>query len=454
MRSVQLHCVSLSSGWCRQAFGPMHRPSGTSSERVGEYALREIIGAGSFGQVFLGVHVKQQTRVAIKALPKFANDRHTIARVSNEVSNMEKAHVGCPFILRLYEVLLDRSKIYLVVEYAGGGELFKACFKMRSEPDTDVGTSSREQRARRYFQQLVIGLHWCHQQGVVHRDLKPQNLLLSLDGVLKIADFGLAAGFNPDEQPHARSLRHTICGSPLYMAPEMLALRSGESYNAIPTDVWGCGAVLHAMLLGEPPFPANSFSELTFLASHSNAHLRLPDRMSRALQALMRSLLHSDPKVRFTLPQVAQHPWFQTSLRDTLARTPGFIPPEDMMPIGGIRPSSQSAGVALPTATACGTAPRRTSPLVVVLKTPSSMARLVAKFQPRPRHRVSPRPDPIGFSGARVQADPEAVHKGRDDAEGDKSGDLKQRQTSASPSSCEQAPTATGQSRRLKRWFG
>jgi serine/threonine-protein kinase Chk1 len=178
-------------------------------------------------------------------------------------------------------------------------------------------------------------LHWCHQRGVAHRDVKPQNLLLSHTGVLKIADFGLAASFNPDPalRVSACSLRQTMCGSPLYMAPEMLSLRSGASYNALATDTWGCGAVLYTMLFGEPPFPASSFSELVNLASRPQVHLRLPDTLPRELSALIRAMLRLDPKQRYTLPQVARSSWFQQGLAATLSNTPEFRPPDGMGPV-------------------------------------------------------------------------------------------------------------------------
>lgn len=143
-------------------------------------------------------------------------------------------------------------------------------FKPASDPASGVGTPARTERARAYFQQLLLGVHWCHTLGVAHRDLKPQNLLLGHEGGLKIADFGLAASFNPD--PHrddggSRGLRRTMCGSPLYMAPELLCLRDGNSYDALATDAWSCGAVLYAMLIGAPPFAATSYQELVRMAS-------------------------------------------------------------------------------------------------------------------------------------------------------------------------------------------
>ena len=310
---------------------------GTRTERVADYILQDVLGTGSFGQVVLGVHHKSQERVAIKVLPKDNTDENAVRRISGEVSTMEKVGAGCPFIVQLYEVLVGRHHIYLVVEYAAGGELFKSMFKPENElGPRDIGTPEREQRARAYFQQLVIGLHWCHKHGVAHRDLKPQNLLLSMNGVLKIADFGLAASFNPDPglRVSSRIIIQTMCVSPLYMAPEMLCLRNGGSYNAIATDTWGCGSVLYAMLMGRPPFPASTFNELVGLASRPHIHLRLPEHVPRGLAALIRSMLRVDPKQRYNLLQVAQSPWFQLGLAATLSKTPNFRPPEGMAPVG------------------------------------------------------------------------------------------------------------------------
>lgn len=319
---------------------------GKRTEQVADYVLtEEVLGTGSFGQVVLARHRKSKELVAIKVLTR-DNDENTVRRISGEVSTMEKVGAGCPFIVQLYEVLVGHNHIYLVVEFAAGGELFKAMFKPEtlvqghvqageSSSVCDIGSPKREKRARKYFQQLVIGLYWCHKHGVAHRDLKPQNLLLSLDGMLKIADFGLAASFNPDPAVHVstRVMRQTMCGSPLYMAPEMLQLRHGATYNAILTDTWGCGACLYAMLLGRPPFPAASFNELVSLASRPNVNLHLPAHLPKDLVVLMRAMLRLDPRQRHSLQQVAQSPWFQEDFAEMLARTPSFVPPEGLRPI-------------------------------------------------------------------------------------------------------------------------
>ena len=315
--------------------------AGETPDRIGDFDVHGVLGSGSFGEVYLGIHKSSRQKVAIKALAKrgkgdATSENSVISRISSEVSTMEKIGGGCPFIVRLYEVLLSQRVIYLVVEYAARGELFKCCFKPLDDVTTDVGHPAREQRARHYFQQLVIGLDWCHQQGVAHRDVKPQNLLVSASGVLKIADFGLAASFNPDPSMKlpSRSLRQTMCGSPLYMAPEMLHLQPGRQYNSIATDAWGCGAVLYAMMFGCPPFPAATFAELIVLAAKPQLNLRLPDNLSGALSGLIRCLLNADPNERYTLPQVAQDEWFQNGLQKTLSeRAPGFVPPACMQPM-------------------------------------------------------------------------------------------------------------------------
>ena len=337
------------------------------ADRVGEYTLSETLGVGSFGRVVLGMHRMTAARVAIKILPKDAANESAIKRVSTEISTMEKTGRDCPFVVQLLEVLIGRSNIYLVMEY-GGSELFPAVFKLASDVESDVGSPLRETRARTYFQQLVMGVQWCHKMGVAHRDLKPANLLLDDNDVLKIADFGFAAMLNLDSgQPERRSMRKTMCGSPLYMAPELLSLREGCAYDSLATDAWSCGAVLYAMVLGTPPFPADSFSELVELALHPRANLKIPDRMHRELGKLLRAMLRLDSKKRFTLRQVARSSWFQTDLARTLSRTPTFRSPFEPKRTNKRTASSESALAEVRADTGSIAASERTSPSQVLL---------------------------------------------------------------------------------------
>ena len=307
----------------------MRRSERGGPERVGDYLLQQTLGNGSFGVVVLGVHRSTQARVAIKVMVRDADNESAIRRIAAEIATMEKIGRGCPFVVRLIEVLLGRHHIYLAMEYASGGELFRAMFKPASDPDAAVGSTERTARARRYFQELVMGVQWCHSQGVAHRDLKPQNLLLGINGILKIADFGLAASFNPSIRSSSLGLRRTMCGSPMYMAPELLSLRDGHSYNALATDAWSCGAVLYAMLCGTPPFPATNYEQLVKLASRPRTSLKLPEHhLSPGARLLLRGMLRVDPRRRYSLPRAASTPWFQDGLRQTLERTPNFRLPD------------------------------------------------------------------------------------------------------------------------------
>ena len=320
-------------------------------DSIGEYTLGETLGSGSFGNVVFGMHRTSFDRVAIKVLSKDATSDTGIKRVSSEISAMEKTRKGCPFIVQLKEVLIGRNNVFLIMEYIDGGELFKSLFKTRHESDSGVGTPEREERARLYFHQLVMGVHWCHERGVAHRDIKPQNLLLNLNGLLKIADFGFAALLEdgPRAKQGSRSLRTTMCGSPLYMAPELLTLREGYSYNSLCTDAWGCGAVLYTMLEGTPPFPANSFRELVCLASKPRVSLKLPHKMDRHLAILLRSLLRLEPKQRLTLPQVTNSPWFRKNLDMTLNCMPDFEYPFQRRMPKGIAVAASSSSETAPT---------------------------------------------------------------------------------------------------------
>ena len=131
-----------------------------SCEVVGDYFLSKILGTGSYGVVRLGLHRTSRKELAVKIMPKHSEDANSIKRISSEIATMEKIGRGCPFIVQLHEVLIGDHHIYLVMECAMGGELFKALKPLKSTED-----GGREAQARHYFQQLVMGVQWCHMQG-------------------------------------------------------------------------------------------------------------------------------------------------------------------------------------------------------------------------------------------------------------------------------------------------
>lgn len=190
------------------AHGSSGGGSGMSRTRVGKYELGRTLGEGNFAKVKFARHVETKENVAIKILDKEKILKHKmIAQIKREISTMKL--IRHPNVIRMYEVMASKTKIYIVLEFVTGGELFDK-----------IARSGRlkEDEARKYFQQLICAVDYCHSRGVFHRDLKPENLLLDANGVLKVSDFGLSA---LPQQLREDGLLHTTCGTPNYVAPEI-----------------------------------------------------------------------------------------------------------------------------------------------------------------------------------------------------------------------------------------
>eukprot|EP01006_Ploeotia_vitrea_P016385 TRINITY_DN47013_c0_g1_i2.p1 TRINITY_DN47013_c0_g1~~TRINITY_DN47013_c0_g1_i2.p1 ORF type:complete len:377 (+),score=20.65 TRINITY_DN47013_c0_g1_i2:404-1534(+) len=180
-----------------------------------------------------------------------------------------------------------------------------------------------------YFQQLVLGMYYCHVHGIAHRDLKPENLMLDETGKLKISDFGLS-----NLQNTTRSGKisvdlqlHTMCGTPEYVAPEVLM---GKGYSGFTADVWSCGVILYVMLCGSLPFRDTEGSSI--FSKIKNATYEMKPYLSEESKDMIRHLLVVDPKQRWTLDQVVQHPWFQKGFNSAaleVIRSQALPPPTD-----------------------------------------------------------------------------------------------------------------------------
>ena len=170
-----------------------------------------------------------------------------------------------------------------------------------------------EPTARKYFQQLVYGVQYCHASGVVHRDLKPENLLVDEAGDLKISDFGLSSLHTSSQ---ADAMLHTTCGTPNYVAPEVLG---DNGYTGPEADVWSCGIILYVFLAGFLPFEDDNVNRL--FEKIQNVEIKYPSWFSADAKSLLRSILVSDPKKRFTLAQVKEHPWFMVDNQNVLGVT-------------------------------------------------------------------------------------------------------------------------------------
>ncbi|MBA0558958.1 hypothetical protein Golob_015943, partial [Gossypium lobatum] len=203
----------------------------------GKYELGKLLGCGAFAKVYHARDVDSGQSVAIKAVSKKKVLKGGfMAHVKREIAIMRR--LRHPNIVKLIEVLATKTKVYFVMEFAKGGELFTRISRGRFSEDL----------SRRYFQQLISAVRFCHSRGVFHRDLKPENLLLDDNWNLKITDFGLSA---VTDQIRPDGLLHTLCGTPAYVAPEILAKKG---YDGAKVDVWSCGIVLYVLHAGYLPF--------------------------------------------------------------------------------------------------------------------------------------------------------------------------------------------------------
>ncbi|KAE8815650.1 CBL-interacting protein kinase 29 [Hordeum vulgare] len=191
--------------------------------------------------------------------------------------------------LFLIDVLGTRKKVHFVLDLAAGGELFSL---------VDSDGRMTEDLARHYFRQLVSAVRYCHSRGVYHRDIKPENLLLDGEGELKVADFGLGAVADG-------SLHHTLCGTPAYVAPEIL---SKQGHHPAKVEIWSCGVVLFVLAAGYLPF--NDTSLIYMYRKIYADRFRCPNWFLPALRHLLRRILDPNPATRIDTDGIMEHRWF------------------------------------------------------------------------------------------------------------------------------------------------
>ncbi|CAO2182836.1 unnamed protein product [Urochloa humidicola] len=275
---------------------------------MGRYRLGRLLGRGNFAKVYKAHKVATGEAVAIKVFNKDAVRRSGMSeKVKTEVDVMRR--VRHPNVVRLHEVMATRSRIYFVMEYAAGGELFARLAQSPRLP---------EPVARRYFQQLVTAVEFCHSRGVYHRDLKPENLLLDARGDLKVSDFGLSALRQQQQQDAGDNvLLHTACGTPAYVAPEVLLKRG---YDGAKADIWSCGVILFVLMAGYLPF--NDTNLVLLYRKITQSNYMCPPWFSVDARKLLARMLDPNPRTRITMSKITAHPWFQKGNYCPLAATP------------------------------------------------------------------------------------------------------------------------------------
>jgi len=264
-------------------------------KKIGKYELGKTLGSGNFSKVKLGVDPETKEQVAVKIIEKEQLVKERMEeQLRREIAVMKQLKHSN--IVQLKEVMQTANHIYLVLELVTGGELFDKIVQAKRFD---------EPTARRYFHQLIMGIFYCHQQGIAHRDLKPENLLLDGNDVLKITDFGLS-NLQRVGPNGAGTLLQTVCGTPNYVAPEVLA---EKGYNGIFADCWSCGVVLFVMLAGYLPFDDPNMNAL--FNKIERGDYRMARHFSDPVKDLIGKLLTVDPSKRLTTDGIIAHPWFQ-----------------------------------------------------------------------------------------------------------------------------------------------
>ncbi|VDN06598.1 unnamed protein product [Thelazia callipaeda] len=255
--------------------------------RLNDFEIGRPLGKGKFGNVYLARLKGSNFIVALKIIFKSQLLRNNMQRQLLREIEIQ-AHLRHPHILRMYNYFCDKKRIFLILEYAEGGELYKELQRSRH--------FSEERTAKLIFQ-MADALSYCHNKNVIHRDIKPENLLLGSVGELKIADFGWSV--------HARSRRETMCGTLDYLPPEMV---SGEQHDE-KVDLWSLGVLCYELLTGKPPFESPTHNETYKLIM--SVKYKFPSHISEEAKDLIRKLLVRAPSDRISLEEVMRHPWLR-----------------------------------------------------------------------------------------------------------------------------------------------
>ncbi|KAH7650937.1 Non-specific serine/threonine protein kinase protein [Dioscorea alata] len=259
--------------------------------KVGKYEVGRTIGEGTFAKVKFAQNTETGESVAMKVLDRATIIKHKMVdQIKREISIMKL--VRHPHVVRLHEVLASRTKIYIILEFITGGELFDKIVHHGKLSEAD---------SRKYFQQLIDGVDYCHSKRVYHRDLKPENLLLDSLGNLKISDFGLSA-----LPAQGVGLLRTTCGTPNYVAPEVLG---HKGYDGAIADVWSCGVILYVLMAGYLPFDEVDLT--TLYCKIEKAEFSCPSWFPIGAKSLIHRILDPNPASRIRIEDIRNDEWFK-----------------------------------------------------------------------------------------------------------------------------------------------
>lgn len=269
--------------------------------RFGAYILGSTLGEGEFGKVKLGWRKdgRHPSQVAIKLIKRdsIMKDSESEIKIHREINSLRM--LNHPNIVNLVEVMKSGKYIGIVLEYASGGELFDYILQHKY---------LKENVAKKLFAQLVSGVDYMHLKGLIHRDLKLENLLLDKHRNIIISDFGFVNSYNKEKN----DLMKTSCGSPCYAAPELVLTQS--PYEGRKVDIWSLGVILYAMLSGYLPFDDDAENEdgsdiVRLYHYICKTPLTFPEYVSPLARDLLRKIIVADPRKRMNMNDIRNHPW-------------------------------------------------------------------------------------------------------------------------------------------------
>lgn len=250
-----------------------------------DFDIGKPLGKGKFGRVYLAREKRSGYVVALKVLQKSElRDTHVQGQLRREIEIQSK--LRHPNILRLYGYFYDTKRVYLILEYAARGELYKSLRSLKTFPPA---------MAADYIAQIANAILYLHRKNVIHRDMKPENILLSMDGTIKLSDFGWSVT--------TFGRRTTMCGTLDYLSPEVVEGRD----HTEKIDLWSLGVLLYELLVGKPPFEEQTHEET--YKRISRIDIRFPIHVPKNAQNLISSLLKKDPRARLTAEGVLNHPF-------------------------------------------------------------------------------------------------------------------------------------------------
>ena len=278
--------------------------------KINFYLYGRQIGQGAFGKVNLGLNVLTGRVVAIKSFKKSTEEKFksNMKKVMYETNLMK--NLNHPNITKILEVFNDEDYMLIIMEYINGGNLFSFVKKRRK---------LSEKIAKFLFRQIILGLKYIHSQGIVHRDIKLENIIIDFNNTIKICDFGIGKVLKSSEE-----LLYDKCGTPMYMAPEIVLSNKHNGYKGFPVDIWACGITLYIMLTGTLPFNLNNKSNdelsLKEIKKKDNTDLQIQiinfnpkkiKNISDEANNLLNGLLNKNPEKRLTCDEILNHQWLQ-----------------------------------------------------------------------------------------------------------------------------------------------